>query len=183
MPHFFFKQIKKNACRYHYQNLDDMIYSSWDMEQNIPKLVILGHFLPLYPLKTTKIKILKNQKFAGDIIILSMCTKNHNHIMYGSWDTEWDRQFFCNFWSFFCLFNNPPCPPSPQPNDPKNQNLEKKKSPEILSFYTYICTINEDYMTILLPFLSHDNPENENFKIQKNTWRYYHFTHLHCKWQ
>ena len=27
------------------------------------------------------------------------------------------------------------------------------------------------------------NPENQNFKIEKNTWRYYHFTHLHYKWQ
>ena len=52
----------KNTCRYHYQNLDDMIYSSWDIEQNILKLVILGYFLPFIPLKTLKIKILKNEK-------------------------------------------------------------------------------------------------------------------------
>ena len=38
-----------------------MIYSSWDIEQNILKLVILGHFLPFYPLQTPKIKILKNE--------------------------------------------------------------------------------------------------------------------------
>ena len=40
----------------------EMIYSPWDIEQNILKLVILGHFLPFYPLKTPKIKILKNEK-------------------------------------------------------------------------------------------------------------------------
>ena len=45
----FYKKIKKNTCRYHYWNLDDIIYSSWDEEQNILKLVILGHFLPFYP--------------------------------------------------------------------------------------------------------------------------------------
>ena len=56
------KRKKKNTCRYHYQNLNDIIYSSWDIEQNILKLVILGHFLPFYPLKTPKIKILKNEK-------------------------------------------------------------------------------------------------------------------------
>ena len=28
-----------------------------------------------------------------------------------------------------------------------------------------------------------DNLENQNFKIEKNTWRYYHFTHMHHKWQ
>ena len=54
--------IMKNTCRYHYQNLNDMIYSSWDIEQNKLKLVILGHFLPFIPLKTPKIKILKNEK-------------------------------------------------------------------------------------------------------------------------
>ena len=30
-------------------------------------------------------------KIRGDIIILYMCTKNHNHMMYGVWGTEWDR--------------------------------------------------------------------------------------------
>ena len=40
------------------------------------------------------------KKFAGDTIILHMCTKNHNHMIYSS------------------------------PNDPKNQNLKKmKKAP------------------------------------------------------
>ena len=28
-----------------------------------------------------------------------------------------------------------------------------------------------------------DNLENQNFNIEKNTWRHYHFTHLHHKWQ
>ena len=58
---FFFKKIKKNTCRYHYQNLD-MIYSSWDIEQNKLKLVILGHFLPFIPLKIPKTKNWKNEK-------------------------------------------------------------------------------------------------------------------------
>ena len=59
----FFKKIKKNICRYNYQNLDDVIYSSWDIKQNILTLVILGCFLPfLTSLKTPKIKILKNEK-------------------------------------------------------------------------------------------------------------------------
>ena len=34
-----------------------------------------------------------------------------------------------------------------------------------------------------MPFQPPDNPENENFKIEKNTWTYYNFTHLHHKWQ
>ena len=34
-----------------------------------------------------------------------------------------------------------------------------------------------------LPFQPPDNLENQNFKIKKNTWRYYHFTHVYHKWQ
>ena len=34
-----------------------------------------------------------------------------------------------------------------------------------------------------LPFQPLDNLENQNSNIEKNTWRYYYFTHLHHKWQ
>ena len=80
------------------------------------------------------------RKFAGDIIF-HMRTKNHNHMMHGSWDTEWDRQNYLSFWVIF-LSLYPPRHPL------KNQNFEKKwkKCLEILSFYTYMCTINEDHM-------------------------------------
>ena len=43
----------------------------------------------------------KNEKIAGYIIILHMCTKNHNHMWYSSWDTEWDN-IFLSFWTIFC---------------------------------------------------------------------------------
>ena len=52
------RKRKKRTCRYHYQNLDDIIYSSWDMEHKILKLVVLGHFLSFYSLKNPK-----NQNF------------------------------------------------------------------------------------------------------------------------
>ena len=139
------KKIKKNTCTYHYQNLDDMmIYSSWDIEQNILKLVTLGYFLPFYPPKKPQ-----NQNFekSKHLHILHMCTKNQN-----IWCTVLEIQsetdiIFCHFGQFFALL------PTPHPpNDPKNQNFEKKikkkrkKFLEILSFYTYMCTINEDHM-------------------------------------
>ena len=58
MFHFLKKKIRKNTCRFHHQNLNDMIYHSWDTEQKIFKSVILGHFLPFHPPKTPK-----NQNF------------------------------------------------------------------------------------------------------------------------
>ena len=58
VPKIMIIWYKKNTCRYNYQNLDDTIYNTWDMEQNILKLVILDHFLPFYPTKPPK-----NQNF------------------------------------------------------------------------------------------------------------------------
>ena len=136
----FKKEIKKSTCRYHYQNLDDiiyMIYSSSDIEQNILKLVILAHLLLFYPHKNPKIKILKNEKISWDIIILHMCTKYFNHMMYGSWDTEWNRQNFCHFGPFFALS---------APWQPLNQNfkIEKKTFRDIIMIH--ICIRNDNHM-------------------------------------
>ena len=58
--------------------------------------------------KTKKIRILnKWNKIAGDIIILHMCTKNHNHMRYSSWDMEWEF-FFGHFGPIFALYLRPP---------------------------------------------------------------------------
>ena len=46
----FLKKIKQNTCRYHFQILDDMIYISWDIEQNIMILVTYRSFFALLPL-------------------------------------------------------------------------------------------------------------------------------------
>ena len=121
---FLKKKVKKNNCRYHYQNLDDIIYSSWDIEQNILKSVILGHFLPFYPLNP------RNQNFEKwknllEISSFHTCLPKIT-IMYSSWDTEWDRQNFLSLWVIFHPFNTPTST-HPPPNDPENQNFEKQK--------------------------------------------------------
>ena len=100
MLHFF----KKNTCRYHYQNLDDIIYNSWDREQNIAEIGnFRSFFCPFSPLTTWKIKILKLKKTTGDIIILHICTINDNHI----WCMVPEIWRVCvrqNFWSFWTVF-------------------------------------------------------------------------------
>ena len=97
------KKLKKNSCRYHYQNLDDMIYSSWDIEQNkliytcAPKLTIIWcmvseilsetdktfcHFGPfcallLLPPNDPEYQNFENmKKMPGDIILL------YTHVYY-----------------------------------------------------------------------------------------------------
>ena len=65
-----------------------------------------GSFFALYPplVKTQKISFEKMKTNAGDIIISHKCTKNHNHMRYSSWDTEWDRQNFLSFWTISWLY-------------------------------------------------------------------------------
>ena len=82
------------------KNPDDMIYSSWDTECDRMKLVIMENLLPCCLLPHPP-KNLKNQNFkkckkhAGEIIILHVCTKSHNHMSYNSWDMECNRH---NYW-------------------------------------------------------------------------------------
>ena len=73
------------------------MWGKWGTPQNF----LLAFIDELW--KTRKIKFLKKMKtFAGDIIILQMCTKNHNHMRCSSWDTKWDRIFY-HFGPFFAL--------------------------------------------------------------------------------
>ena len=82
----------------------------------------LGPFFALLPpppsLTTQKIKnFQKLKKMHGDTIILHRCTINENHMMYGSWDVEHDRENFFSFWTIFCLLT--------PPTNPENENFEK----------------------------------------------------------
>ena len=134
LPFFFFLRnppgdiIILHLCTKH---LDDMIYSSWDAERDKLKLVFLGHFFPFYPLKNPKNQNFENKKkIAGDIIILHMFTKNHNYMMSGSWDTEWDKQDFLSFWAIFALL-------LPPVTTRKIKILKKWEKFLEISFYTF----------------------------------------------
>ena len=97
------------------------MWRRWDTPQNF----LLAFIDELS--KTWKIRILKKWKhIAGDVIILHLCTKNHNHMRYSSWDTEW-KNFVWSFWAFCCPLSQPPIPP----NNPENQNFEKKNEQSI----------------------------------------------------
>ena len=115
---------------YKWQSFDVWFLRYWVRQTEF--FVILDHFLPFYPPLPPVPEIWhmldviifhfesffvllppnnpKNQKFEklkktpGNIIILHKCTINENHMMYGSWDMECDRQNFLSFWTAFCPF-------------------------------------------------------------------------------
>ena len=81
----------------------------------------MGYFLSFYPLTAQKMKISKKKKkVPGDITILQKCIKNHDHMLYCSWDLACDK---CNcYFSFWTIF----CPLTPHKNS-KNENLKKNE--------------------------------------------------------
>ena len=113
-----------------------MMYGSWNIRHNGQNFLLFwAIFILLTLLTTQKINILKKwkktkQKTPGDIIILHLGTTNDNHMMYGYWDTERDRQNFFSFW-----INLPP-------NYQEIKILKKwKKRLEIWSFYMRVTKI------------------------------------------
>ena len=66
-----------------------MIYGFSDIECNRQIFVILDCFLLFYPPNNPKNKNFeKLKKDPGDIIILHMCTKNHDQVLYCSLDMQ-----------------------------------------------------------------------------------------------
>ena len=106
--------------------------------------VILGHFLPFNlpnNLKNQNFEKMKKEKMLKDIIILHLHTTNDDHMMYGSWDLEHNRQNFLSFWTIFCPFT---------PLTTRKIKILKKwkKYLEISSFYICVPKIMIRWCTV-----------------------------------
>ena len=107
-----------------------MIYISWDIECDRLKLVIMGHFLPFYPLKTQKIKILKKWKKLREISSFYTCVPKTT-IIWGTVPEIWSERNNFLFWAIFCTFTSQ--------TTQKIKILKNwKKYLEISSFYTCV---------------------------------------------
>ena len=125
------------------ENYDQMMYGSWDMvHDGCNYWSFWAIFCPFIPLTARKIKIIKKtKKTPGDIIILDLCTKNYDQMMYSSWDMVCDK---CNcYFSLWAIFR-PITPLTAQ----KIKILKKrKKHLEISSFYISVPKIMNRWCT------------------------------------
>ena len=107
------------------------------------------------------------KKIASDIIILHMCTKNHNHMMYASWKMECNRHKFLSFWTIFCRFTTQLTPKfkiwkkcTERPGDIIFLHMCKWRSCDVW-FLRYKAQKTE-FLVILGHFLPSDPPNNLN---------------------
>ena len=127
-----------------------MIYSSWDIECGRLKLVIMDHFLPFTP---TSPKSPKNQNFEKtkkivEDVMLSMFTKNHNHMRYSSLDKEWNTDFFVILGHFLPFYLS---------NNPEKQNFEKMKKASVDVIILHVWTKNHNHMVYASWNMKHSN--------------------------
>ena len=91
------------------KNYDYRLYCSWDMACDGWNCYFLfwAIFCPFTPLTAWKMKISK--KWRKTLEISSFYTsdaKNHDHMLYCSWDMACGRcNFYFSFWDIFCPFN------------------------------------------------------------------------------
>ena len=92
------KQNLKNEKKCWRYNHFTQVYQKLRLRQT-EFFAILGHFVHFFVPKNQIFE--KMKKLSGDVIILHRCTKSHDHMMYASWDVEWDRHNFLSFWTIF----------------------------------------------------------------------------------
>ena len=157
----YFKNMKKthgdiiilHMCT---KNHDHMLYCLRDRLL----FIILVIFLPFYPLNSPKNENLKEmkkkkEKKTDDNIILHTHTKNHDHMLYCSWDMVHDEcNCYFSFWAIFCPFTSP----RPPLVTAQKIKISKKwkKCLEISSFYTRVLKI----MIKRCSFLQYGAPRN-----------------------
>ena len=110
----------------------------------------------------------KVKKTRIDITILHLFTINDNHMIYGSWDIECNRQNFLSFWTVFCPFTPPPL------STQKIKILEKwKKTLKILSFYKCVPWMAVTWFMVPEIWSATDRifKKSKCWKNEKTAWR------------
>ena len=99
-----------------------MKYGSWYIKHD------RQNFLSFWAI-SSKSKFWKNEKSSWKCFHLHKCTINDNHMIYGSWDINCNRQIFLVIFGYFLPF---------YPQKMKISQIEKKKHLETSSFNTSV---------------------------------------------
>ena len=109
---------------YHKWRSYDIWFPKYKVQQTEIFAILGNFFCPFSPLTSWKNKILPLRKntwrYYNFTHVYQKCT---NHMMYGSWDIECNRQNFLSFWTILCPFTK------------KNQNFEKNKKDVWIYYY------------------------------------------------
>ena len=108
------KKWKKHLEYYHLLYLctiNGKSYDPWFLRYEPWQTEFFCHFGPFFALiPTNNLKIQnfgKLIKAPGSIIILHKCTKNHDHVLYCSWDMAHNGcNCYLSFWAIFCPFTS-----------------------------------------------------------------------------
>ena len=169
-------------------NENHMVYDSWDMEHNRQNFFSFWTIFCTFTPASVTTQRCKMKKTPGDIIILHKCTINDNHMIYGSWDINYNRQIFFVILGHFLPFY--------PPNSPKNENIKKMKtSADIIILHK--CTKTNDHRLYcswdmvfdgcnccflfwanFCPFTPLTAQRWKFQKTEKNTRVYHHFTQV-----
>ena len=105
--YYHFTQVYQKSRSY------DLLFLRYGKRHMQLLVFMLGYFSPVYPapfspslLTAQKIKIKKKmKKIPGHFIILHKCTKDHDHMLYCSWDMARDGcNCYFSFWPIFLPF-------------------------------------------------------------------------------
>ena len=89
------------------------------------------------------------KQIPADIIILQNCMKNHDHILYCSWDMVCDGcNSYFSFWAIFWPFTLLTCP--------KNENFKEMKIMPGDIIILHKCTKSHDHMVYCFWDMVHD---------------------------
>ena len=104
------------------------------------------------------------KKTPRDVIILHKCTKNHDHMLYCSWDMACDGcDCYFSFWAIFCPY------PPPLPTAQKKWKVQKnEKNPWIYHLLTQSRVIPCEFTRILKIF----PPDPHGFSWNFVRWMY-----------
>ena len=147
------------------------MYGSWYIKH------VRQNFLSFWAI-SSKSKFWKNEKSSRKCFHLHKCTINDNHMIYGSWDINCNRQIFLVIFGFFCPFT---------PQKWKYHKLKKKKTPgdiiilhkcsknhghRLYCFWDMVCAGCNCYFSYWTIFYTFTPLTGRKIKISKN-WKKY----------